>query len=95
MTPESWNNQYFPLMEVSMELPMLKINLLKPLLFILNDYLDNYVFSILNSSMLEQIRRPYVNKSQMKKAKIRQIIYKRLLEDYLMQAQYKKSGNLK
>jgi hypothetical protein len=92
MSPEKWCNQYFPLFESSFELPKIKLNLFKQQLFILNDYLDSYLYPSLDGSMFAQIKHPYVSKSRMKNAKIRQIVYKRLVEDYLAQSQFKKSG---
>lgn len=92
MGSDKWHNQYLPLHDVSLEMPKVKLNLFKPQLFILNDYLDSYLHPMLDGSMFAQIKQPYVNKARMKQAKTRQIIYKRLLGDYLSQSQFKKSG---
>lgn len=92
MGSDKWTNQYLPLLDVSLEMPKVKFNLFKPQLFILNDYLDSYLHPMLDGSMFAQIKQPYVNKARMKQAKTRQIIYKRLMEDYLFQSQFKKSG---
>ncbi|CAF0864916.1 unnamed protein product, partial [Brachionus calyciflorus] len=91
MKPEMWNKQYFPLNEFNLELPVLNINLSKEIIFIISDYLDYYLFSLLDYSMMDQIKRPFMNKIQMKKSKYRQIIYKRLLHDYIRSTKYNKS----
>ena len=93
MTHKMWTNQYFPLTEFVLELPILKVNLQKHMFFILNDYIDNYLVPILNSDVFNQINKLSINKTQIKQAKLRQIILKRLLEDFLLQHQKRQSGN--
>ena len=61
--------------EVVVELPLLKLNVQKQLVFILNDYLDFYVHPLLNGCMLRQMRHPKINKIQIIQAKLRHIIY--------------------
>ena len=76
-----------------LELPNLKINLHKQIIFILNDYLDNYLVLDLNTA-LNEFKRPTVNKVRLKQAKIRQIVYRRLLEDFSPQSKYKRTGKI-
>jgi vacuolar protein sorting-associated protein 13B len=91
MQPDMWSNQYFPLNEIIVELPVLKLNIHKQTIFILNDYFDNYLIPILNQNVFNQIKKPNITKDQMKQAKLRQIIYKRLLEDFLQQSKFKRT----
>ena len=92
MTHKMWNKQYFPLSEFVLELPMLKVNLQKHTLFILNDYIDTYVAPVISGNIFNQINKPSINKTQIKQAKLRQIIFKRLLEDFVRQHQKRQSG---
>ena len=85
--------QYFPLNEFNIDIPILKLNLHKQTIFILNDYLDNYLYPILDMSILNRINKPIMTKDQIKQAKLRQFIYKRLLEDYFVQSKYKRTGS--
>jgi len=92
MPHKMWNKQYFPLTEFVLELPILKLNLQKHMLFIVNDYVDNYLVPVLNKSIFDQINKPSISKAQSKQARLRQIIFKRLLEDFVQQNYKKKSG---
>ena len=91
MQPDMWTKQYFPLNEIVVELPVLKLNIHKQTLFILNDYFDNYFMPVINQNIFNQIKKPNITKAQMKQAKLRQIIYKRLLEDFLQQSKFKRT----
>jgi len=83
MSPEMWKKEYFPFTEYTLEMPTVKINLHKQMLFIVNDYLDYYVRPLANyKSYLSEIKHMSVNKQAVKQAKLRQIIFNRLLEDY-------------
>jgi hypothetical protein len=74
MKPEMWNSmQYFPLKEYRLELPNLKLNLHKQTVFILNDYLEFYAFQ---NKMLN------LNKIQIKKIRLRHMVYRRLMNDF-------------
>ena len=59
----------------------MKFNVHKQMLFILNDYLDTYLHPVLDGSMMARLRKPSISKSQIKQAKLRQVVYKRLLDD--------------
>jgi hypothetical protein len=52
--------------------------------FILADYIENYLAPTVESNQRQQ--PGVLFKHQMKKAKLRQIIYKRLLEDFMAQS---------
>ena len=89
------NKEYFPFNEYVIEFPNLKLNLHKQMLFILNDYLDYYLHPMLSSSfsaILSEFKRVRINKYQMKKVKLRLMIYKRLLEDFSPQSKHKRTG---
>jgi hypothetical protein len=96
MSPDKWVQQYLPLCEVNLELPILKLNMHKQFVFILSDYLENYFFPVLSSQIFETINhRPNFKKYHMKKAKLRQIIYKKLIEDYLSESKQGKTEVLR
>ena len=94
MPHKMWNKQYFPLTEFCLELPILKFNFQKHMLFIVNDYVDCYLKPVLNKSIFSQINKPSINKTHLKQAKLREIIFKRLLEDFVQQHCKKQSGML-
>lgn len=81
--------------EFNLELPVLNINLNKEIVFLVSDFLDHYLFSVLDNSMMEHIKRPFLNKHLMKKAKYRQIMYKQLLRDFIRSNKYKNSESLR
>lgn len=81
--------------EFYLELPVLNLNLNKEIIFLISDYMDNYLYSILNNTMMEHIKRPFINKLQMKKAKYRQIMYKQLLRDFIRCTKYQNSETLR
>lgn len=81
--------------EFNFELPVLNLNLNKETVFLISDFLDYYLFSLLDYTMIQQIKRPFINKLQMKKAKYRQIIYKQLLRDFIRSTKYKNSETLR
>ena len=62
------------------------------MLFIISDYIDHYLVPVLDMSILNQINQPSINKTQIKQAKLRQIIFKRLLEDFVHQFKFRQRG---
>ncbi len=63
----------------------MKLNLHKQLVFILADYLEHYLKPIVNNSDGSG-QQTSLFKYHMKKAKLRQIIYNKLIEDILLQS---------
>ena len=61
------------------------------MIFILNDYLDNYLVLDLTKTFNE-FKQPSIDKKRIKEAKLRQMIYKRLLEDFSTQSKSKRTG---
>ncbi len=65
------------------------------MLFLINDYLDHYVYPIFDIDLLlNDLKYKVVNKSDMRQAKLRQMMYKRLLEDFSVNSKNKQTGNL-
>ena len=96
MTPEMWKKEYFPFTEITLDLPTVKISLHKQMLFILNDYLDNYIYPLVNvASYINDLNHKILTKSDIKQAKLRSMIFKRLLEDFSHQSNYKQTEALK
>jgi len=96
MSPEMWKKEYFPFSEYTLDLPTVKINLHKQMLFIVNDYVDNYVLPLSDyRRYLSDMRHMSVSKSAVKQAKLRQMIFNRLLEDFSSRSKYGLSETLK
>ncbi len=91
-----WKKEYFPFSEYTLDLPTVKINLHKQMLFIVNDYVDNYVLPLSDyRRYLSDMRHMSVSKSAVKQAKLRQMIFNRLLEDFSSRSKYGLSETLK
>jgi hypothetical protein len=63
--------------------------------FIITDYLDNYVYPLFPDNIcqiLAKMKRPNINKQEIKKTKLRQMVYRRLLEDFYIRSKYKRTG---
>lgn len=83
-------------MEFTLDLPTVKINLHKQMLFILNDYLDNYIYPLANlDQYIVDLNYKCPTKSDIKQAKLRSMIFKRLLEDFSLQSACKQTETLK
>ena len=79
----------------------MKFNLQKQMLFILDDYLEHYVYSLVNGAMLHEISvskqhaqtaSSVENNALLRRTKLRHMIYKRLLEDFSFSSKYKRTG---
>ncbi len=44
------------------------------------------------NNLLNSFKKPNINKQEIKKTKLRQMVYKRLLEDFFIQSPYKRTG---
>jgi len=96
MSPEMWKKEYFPFSEYTLDMPTVKINLHKQMLFIVNDYVDNYVLPLSDyRRYLSDMRHMSVSKSAVKQAKVRQMIFNRLLEDFSGRCKHGLSETLK
>ena len=96
MKPELWKKEYFPFSECDLELPALKLNFHKQMIFIINDYLDNYVHPLANPlGYISELNHRNFTKTAMKQAKLRQMIFKRLLEDFSIHSKYKQTETIK
>lgn len=66
------------------------------MLFILNDYLDNYIYPLANlDQYIVDLNYKCPTKSDIKQAKLRSMIFKRLLEDFSLQSASKQTETLK
>jgi hypothetical protein len=89
------NKEYFPFNKYVFELPNLKLNIHKQMAFIITDYLDNYIYPLFPdniSEILAKMKRPNINKQEIKKTKLRQMVYRRLMEDFYIRSKYKRTG---
>lgn len=96
MTPKLWKKEYFPFTECVLELPALKLNLHKQMVFIINDYICNYIHPLGDPlAYISDLNHYNLTKTDIKQAKLRQMIFKRLLEDFSIQSKYKQTETIK